>query len=208
MKNKYINFIAIIYLAVLIVGTIIYYIIPKDGFMEAISSKKIIASEERYRTIIENPAALPDMKKDGETDIESYIFNYEGRDLEIAKVNTKGQIFFGRKSTNDNKIEVYRYKAPTTFQGVDITDKIKEPKIELVNNKLDFVYEKQEYSYMEFPKDVTITQFCKGENDKLDNKYDGRIDPINYSGRGNSIIYIKIPKDLNILNDEYFIYIE
>ena len=198
MRNKYIKFIVIIYLTILSVGAIFYYFIPKDKFIQIESPKNIIESEEWNKTILENPASLTSMKRDGKQNIESYVFNYEGRELEIVSSNLKGEISIDRKSTNDNKIEVYRYKTPTTFEGVDISDKIKAEKIELIGNKIDFVYEKQEYSYTAFPKDFTITQFYKEKDDK--SYYKAEEKHIMYSARGNSILYIKIPKDLVILN--------
>jgi len=202
MKNKHIKLIIIIYLVALTVSTLFYYIIPKNNFVKGQSLKEVEEVKKRGRIIAENIDLLPSKKSDPNYDIQSYEFKYEDKNLEIVKETVRAQIFIGRKNTNDNKIEVYSCKAPTFFHGVEYSDKIKEPKIEMINSILNIKDEKQKYSeyvYVEFPKDFTTTQFYGKETY---NSYSG------FGGMGCSMVYVKIPKDLVILNDEKFIYIK
>ena len=202
MKNKHIKFIIIIYFVVLTVGTISYYIMPKDNFVKNKSLREVEEAETRRRTIAENIDLLPTKKSDVNYNIQSYDFNYEDKNLEIVRGTVRAQIFIGRKNINDNKIEVYSYKVPKYFHGVEYSDRIKVPKIEIINSKLNIEGEKQkylEYAYVEFPKDFTTTQFYgkKPYNSSSE-----------FSGMETSMVYVIIPKDLVILNDENFIYVK
>ena len=199
MKNKYIKLIVSIYLALLVIGTIVYYFIPKDKLMETHIAVGGIEAEKKLIAAYENITEIPKMKSEGDRNIESYSFNYEGNTLRIMNEDNQGKIFVDKKSTSDNKIEVYVYKASCSLSGIDITDKIKGPSVYMVNNYLNIEYEKQEYKYTIFPKDFTITQFYQ--------KYDYKKDS-ERTGGGSSIIYVKIPKDLVILHDEEIKYVE
>jgi len=199
MRNKYIKLIVSIYLALLVIGTIVYYFIPKEKLIEAQAAISSRETQKRFIAVFDNITALPKMKLEGDRNIESYTFNYEGNALRIMNENNKKQIFVDKKSISDNKVEVYVYKASSALGGIDITDKIKGPSIEMINNYLNIEYEKKEYKYTVFPKDITITQFYERDKSKMYSQY---------SGGGTCIIYIKVPKDLVILHDEEIKYVE
>jgi len=198
MRNKYIRPIVMAYISFYILSVIFYYTIPNENFVQ---SKPSVASnqfENMQNVIMKNPQLLSLKISDDKYSIKNYNFNYEGKDLEISIANDEHQIFINRKATDDNKIEVYWYPGPIDVNGIDFTSVLKEPIINLNKSKLNIKYEKQEYSFKQFSKDITINQFYEKKDNKINN---------GSMGFGSSMLYIRIPKNLKILGNQDFQYL-
>lgn len=192
MKNKYIRLIVIAYIAINILGVIVYFAMPKASFVQAkagVDLKQLNYIREGQS----NPQILVDLSLEEKYNIKSFSFNYEGKALEVPFVKQYHQIFIDRKTSDDNKVEVYWYSGPITVNDIDFTSVLKEPNIKLESNKLSIEYEKQRYSFTQFSKDPVISQFYEKEDNASNNRV---------SGFDHGIIYIKIPKNLKILGDD------
>ncbi len=191
MRNKYIRFIVIAYIAINILGVIVYVAMPKGSFVQAITGVDLKQTE-----VMNNPEVLAHKSSVEKYNVKNYNFNYDGKDLGFVFVNEHNQIFIDRKTSDDNKIELYWYSGSIIVNGIDFTNILKEPNMKLINNKLNIEYEKQNYNLTQFSKDVVINQFYEKKDNEM------------VSGLGSSgIIYIKIPKNLKILGDEEYQYL-
>jgi hypothetical protein len=193
MKNKYIRLIVIAYIAINILGVIVYFAMPKASFVQAKAGVDLNQINTIREEVQSNPQILVDMSLEDKYNIKSFSFNYEGKALEVPFVKQYHQIFIDRKTSDDSKVEVYWYSGPITVNGIDFTSVLKEPNIKLESNRLSIEYEKQRYSFTLFSKDPVSSQFYE----KKDNASNNRV-----SGFGHGIIYIKIPKNLKILGDD------
>ncbi|MFT5872030.1 MAG: hypothetical protein ACI8WT_000957 [Clostridium sp.] len=193
MKNKYIRFIVIVYISLNILGVIFYYTIPKGNFVKSISSVDL-KQFEKYE-VMTNPQVLALKSSQKKYNTKNYNFNYDGKDLEFNFTKENHQIIVDRKTSDDNKIEVYWYPGAITLNGIDFTNMIKEPNIKLIRSKLNIECEKQEYRLTQFFKDIAIKQFYE----KIDNESNNDV-----TSSGSDIIYIRIPKTLKILGDEAY----
>lgn len=197
MKNKYVRVIIIAYIALNILGVIIYYAMPKGVFVKAKSGVDSNQFENSHE-VLNNPQIIANKSLEDKYNIKNYNYNYEGKALEIIFSKEAQQVFIDRKTSDDNKIEVYWYSGPIIVNGIDFSYALKEPNIKLLNNKLNIENEKQKYIFTQFSKDLVSNQFY----DKKHNAGNNRV-----SGFGSSILYIKIPESLKILGDETFQYI-
>ncbi|MEG0772818.1 hypothetical protein [Clostridium sp.] len=198
MKNKYIKLIIIAYIAINILGVIVYYALPKVSFAQAKPGVKLEQSLNMEEEIMNNPRVLEEKILEDKYNIKNYNFNYEGKDLEILFEKEEQQIFIDRKTVDDNKIEIYWYSGPMLVNGIDFAYMVKGPDIELNDNNLNIRFEKQSYSFTQFSKDLGMNQFYSNKDDE--NKgINGRF--------GSSVIYIKIPQNLKVLGDESYHYI-
>jgi hypothetical protein len=195
MRNKYIKLIVIAYISFNILSVIFYCTIPNENFVQSKSSLALNQFENMKNEIMNNPQLLTVRISDDKYNIKNYDFDYEGKNLEISIAKGGHNIFINRKAADDNKIEVYWYPGPIAVNGIDFTSVLKDPNIKLSKSKLDIKYEKQKYSFTQFSKDITINQFY----DKKDNESNNR-----GTSFGSSMLYIRIPKNLQISgNDEY-----
>jgi hypothetical protein len=197
MKNKYLKLIVIAYIAINILGVIVYYTMPKGSFVQVkvgVDSKQFENSHE----LLNNPQVLADKSLADKYNIKNYNFNYKGKDLEITFAKEQQLVFIDRKTSDDNKIEVYWYSGPIIVDGIDFSNILKEPNIKMVNNKLNIENEKQKYKFTQFSKDLVIDQFYE----KKDNESNNGV-----SGSGSGILYMKIPKNLKVVGDEGYQYI-
>lgn len=196
MKNRHIRMIIIIYCAVLIAGTVLYYIIPKDNFIKVNSNDD--KSNSTYFDLA--PKAVVQELKNKDL-IEKYkvgSYNFDKETLEISSNIMQEQVILERKSTNDSKIEVYRITGGEKRWREELSKKASSSKIELVDYKLNIIGEKQNLDYIQFEKDSTITQFNQSEI----NKYDGF-----GSAFITDIIYVKVPKDQKVIVNGMYDYI-
>jgi hypothetical protein len=195
MKVKHIKLIVIAYITINIVGLIFYYTIPKGNFAKAKARVDIEQLNNMNTEIMNNPQVLAHKILEGKYNIKNYNFNYEGKKLQLTFEKHNDVIFVDRKTSDDNKIEVYWYCGPITVNGIDFTNVIKEPNIKLLRSKLNVEYEKQIFSFTRFLKDQVISQFYEKKEDE------------SIRGLGSGIIYIKVPKNLKILGDDEYNYI-
>jgi len=198
MRNKYIRLIVIAYISFNILSVIFYCTIPNENFVQSKSSVASNQFENMQNEIKNNPQLLTLRISDDKYNFKNYTFDYEGKDLEISIAKDDHQIFINRKATDDNKIEVYWYPGPIEVNGIDFTSVLKEPNIKLNQSKLNINYEKQKYSFTQFSKDITINQFYEKKDNEINN---------GSTGFGSSLLYIRIPKNLKILENEDFQYL-
>lgn len=198
MKNRHIRFIVIVYIAINILGLIIYYIMPKRNFAQANTGVNLEQLENMKTGVVDDIRLLADKNIGDKYNIESHSFNYEEKALEVIFKKEDQQVFINRKNSDDNKIEVYWYPGSMFVDGIDFTSIIKGPNINLTDNKLIIECEKQRYNFTQFSKDVVINQFYEGENEK---------DRVINGSFGSGILYIKIPLNLKVLGDVEYKYI-
>ena len=198
MKNKYKKLIVIIYFAAIALSVIFYYTIPKENFVKAKTGEELKQSENEKQKIIDFLKVLPDKSLVDKYNIKSYDFNYQEKDLEITAEKGNELIFIDRKSSDDNKIEVYWYPQSMVVNDIDFSSRLKGPNIQLINNKLSIEDQKQEFNATQFSKDLVIGQFYEKQDEKNSNVHVGL----------NALLYIKIPKNLKVLEDEAYHYIE
>jgi hypothetical protein len=199
MKNKYIKLIVIIYIAIQTLGAIVYYAMPMEGFVQGKAGDGFRESQSREEEIWNNPQVIGQKSLEDKYNIKNYNFNYEGKDLEITFAKEHEQILIDRKTSDDNKIEVYWYSGAMYVNNIDLAYVLEGPNIQLDNNKLTIEYEKQKYSYTQFSKDIVINQFFNNKDDENKSVV---------GGFGSSILYIRIPKSLQVLGDEGYKYID
>jgi hypothetical protein len=196
MKNKHIRLIVIIYCAVLIAGTVIYYILPKDNFT------KVNTNDGNSNSSYFDPApkaVVQELKnKDliGKYKVGSY--NFDKETLEISSNIMQEQVIIERKSTNDRTIEVYRIAGSEKFWREELSKKVSSPKIELVDYKLNIIGAEQKLDYIQFEKDPIVTQFKQNEINNDDGF--GRLFITD-------IIYVKVPKDQKVIVNGMYDYI-
>jgi hypothetical protein len=190
MKNKYIKLIVMVYISINILGVIFYSTIPKGDFVQSKSS--VESKQFEKDEIMRNPQVLALKSSEEKYNTKNYDFDYEGKDLEINFTKENHQISVDRKTSDDNKIEVYWYPGSITLNGIDFTNMLKEPNIKLIRSKLNIDCEKQTYSLTQFSKDIVINQFYEKKDNEGANSF------------GSGIIYIRIPKTLKILGDEEY----
>lgn len=198
MKNRHISFIVIVYIAVNILGLIIYYIMPKENFAQANTGVNLEQLENMKTGVVDDIRLLADKNIGDKYNIKSHSFNYEEKALEVIFKKEDQQVFINRKNSDDNKIEVYWYSGSMFVNGMDFANMIKGPSISLVDNKLIIECEKQRYNFNQFSKDVMITQFYENKDKK---------DRVSTGSFGSGIIYIKIPLNLKVLGDVEYKYI-
>lgn len=208
MKNKHINLIIIIYCSVLLIGTVFYYIIPKGSIAKANSDNGYQSSmyygQEAKKAIegLKNKKILDRYK------VES--FRIDKDTLEISADDKRVEIILERKSTNDNRIEVYSLSEPTLVWRSRAQNILTSPNIALYGSNLTVNWNKSKFEYVRFSKNNTITQFFINGNEKDTsvfnrNKFgEDNMDTFNYMDFSQfeqspkSIIYIQIPKDLKV----------
>jgi tRNA threonylcarbamoyladenosine modification (KEOPS) complex Pcc1 subunit len=100
-------------------------------------------------------------------------------------------VFAERKATNDGKIEGYYYTAASNVDGIDITEEISRVDMELEGNSI--VVKRSapvNLRFAKFTREFTIAQFT--EEQTSSHGYFTQMAP--------EILYLKIPKDLEINN--------
>lgn len=132
---------------------------------------------------------------------KEFNFAYQGKLLNIVVPNNESSdvlIVADRKGTNDDQIEASYYKTRATMNDREITRMLPQIDVKLVENQLTIQQEKNTLKYSQFMNVFPIRQFTG------DSMYEHSA---SFSG-GQSIIYLRIPKDLQLnpqenLNFEY-----
>lgn len=202
MRVKNIKFIVMLYSLILTAGLVFYYLIPKENFVKALTLEQLQEIENDARNIEVNKMVLDQSELEKKYKAESWSFDYKGDNLEIDWSNEGNRILVERKNTDDNKVEVYNYSSPMIYGKIDFSSKFKKPDVQLSGNKLTINNEKQEYSYTEFLKDFSITQFLENDTgNETESVYERR------SYFNQYVIYIKVPKGLKLSEDKNIQYI-
>ncbi|MCJ8010052.1 hypothetical protein ACFFF5_21670 [Lederbergia wuyishanensis] len=127
---------------------------------------------------------------------EEWKFDYSGKELQIRQVEGyfDGTIIVDRKPENDGLIEV-KYIAASNLDGFDITDEMTPLNAEIQNNNLNLSFKSRQ-------REISFTTY---KNEFVINQFTGRKDQgIGSSGSFGEAryVFLKIPKDLKIVEDE------
>ena len=182
------------YVAILLICTGVSPLLPDE-----IVTYKIISnshdldkeSTELYEAAIEGNTAKIDDKFINKT----WSLRFEEQELNIATENDElinSAVIVERKPTNDGKIEALHYKTRSGVNNMEITELENPLRIELNENTLTIMNpEKVKLKFSQFQQAFTVNQFT-GEK------------PFRHSTRfygGTSILYLKIPKDLKLIDN-------
>ncbi|MFS0779605.1 hypothetical protein ABC255_26935 [Neobacillus sp. 3P2-tot-E-2] len=126
--------------------------------------------------------------------VKTRKFDYTEKQLNIAVVNEdflSASIFVERKTTNDGKIEALHYQTGSGLNEMSISDLMQPLGINIDKNILMLENpEKIRLEFSQFQQAFPINQFTgKGDFSDTNNFYGGT-----------SILYLKIPKDLELNN--------
>jgi hypothetical protein len=123
---------------------------------------------------------------------KTWNLNYQGQQLTLTTpmeefINTS--IMVKRKTVNDGEIEAVYYKSGSSVNGMDISDLEKPLRMDIKNNTMRIEDpEKLTLEFSQFQQAFPINQFTgKGSFSHSNNFY-----------LGTSILYLKVPKDLEL----------
>lgn len=187
---KYKKYLVISYCAILIVSTLILYFIPKSNFLSNKPNSNIITTPS-----LENFKDLASKGKlnasDSFTKNGNWSFDYTGKKLIISDSSMTFTLVGERKTVDDGKIEVMNYVTDSSFNDINITDKIKPASAKLNKNTLRLYDEPNSpIKINQFSFDFTISQFIKDSPNQNNTNIS--------SSLGMRIVYIRIPKNLQI----------
>ncbi|MBS4174411.1 hypothetical protein [Bacillus sp. FJAT-49736] len=113
--------------------------------------------------------------------------------LKVAReANQGGLIVIDRKLENDGKVEAVFYQTPVGVGTEEITSKLKPVQLDLAGNTLTLIEPNSlKFSFSKSKNEFTITQF-NGEK---------WADQSPQSYLGQRLLYIKIPHDVNIVDE-------
>jgi len=125
---------------------------------------------------------------------KKWNLDYGGQELTIATENDElisTAIMVERKNTNDGKIEALHYKTRSTVNNMEITELENPLRIELNENTLTIMNpEKVVLKFSQFQQAFTVNQFTGEKPFSRATHFNG----------GTSILYLKIPKDLKLID--------
>jgi hypothetical protein len=128
---------------------------------------------------------------------KKWELSYPDQKLNVALVNAEfleTQIFVERKKTNDGQIEAVYYKTRTSVNGMDITKMTNPISLKLAGNTLSLRNPKKiTLEFSMFNHAFTVRQFTGG---------DSLFERHSYTYEGGSILYMRIPKDLELIYKE------
>ena len=188
-----------LYLGVLIVLVPILYLLPDEGFI------KLIEDRNQAETISQN--AITDLtnhiplvgdldKQKGLYKNSSHTFKVDTKKLAFnGSANAINQIFIERKDVDDGEIEVCTYVTTQSAGNFDFTKLVLPPVISYENGTLSFKSaNQQKLDFNRFNSDFTVAQF-KNLNMGVENGMSW--------GFGWKVIYIRVPKSLEIDKGKY-----
>ncbi|MFC0472549.1 hypothetical protein ACFFHM_19200 [Halalkalibacter kiskunsagensis] len=126
--------------------------------------------------------------------VEDWRIEYEEPTIHLNTRNNNHMgvsMFAERKETNDGEIEVYYYTSQSSVEGIDITEEISRINLEVEGETMMFMRPTPvDLRFAKFTKEFTITQFT-GERQTFDQ---------HFTAMAPEILYLKIPKDLEIVD--------
>lgn len=187
------------YLSILLICTGLSPLLPKGD----ITYQKVDVNQlERDSKELYDAAIQGSIENvDTEYIVTTRNFDYTEKQLNIAVANDdflSASIFVERKSINDGKIEATHYQTGSGLNDMALSDLMQPLKISIDKDTLRLENpEKLKLEFSQYQQVFPINQFTgKGDFSDSNNFYDGT-----------SILYLKIPKDLE-LNTTYEIALE
>ncbi|MBM6617415.1 hypothetical protein [Bacillus suaedaesalsae] len=194
------RWIVLIYGALLLVSTILFYILPNENNnkqnrtlsekeLQEISSSSIKAFEAATKGEIDNTKGV---YRNGE-----WEFDFTGEKLVLTKGDAISSfVVVEKKEINDGKVEVVSYATDLIIENVVLKEKLNPPGVELSGENLRIIMpEMQELNYSMFDKEFTITQFKPDRS--REESYEGHM------YMGNEILYVRIPKDVFMSGSDF-----
>ena len=183
-----------VYISLLLICGIVVTVTPDKGTSDLKTAN--IKELEKERIALINAATAGNI----ETIDSNYIdkkwdLDYPDQKLNVAVENGEflsTQIFVERKNTNDDKIEAVSYKTRSSVNEMDITKLTNPLRLKLAGKTLSLMNPKKaKLEFSMFNNVFAVNQFT-GE-DSLFAHQSSFFD-------GESILYMRIPKDLELIN--------
>lgn len=177
----------LLYVVVIIASVFIYELLPEKSN----SNIRIVEANE------ENPFNKAEVILDDRPQYDDYIksaweFNYDKEELHLRVVegSFNGPIVLERKTVNDGLVEA-KYYASVVMDQVDVTQELHSLDVKLENDTIQLIGSSgvRLYNYNIYQKEFTITQFTSESDSILD-----------HSSTKIDYLYLKIPKDLKLIN--------
>ncbi|MFZ3578372.1 hypothetical protein [Virgibacillus sp. DJP39] len=180
------------YLLILLISVGMFLLIPSNSGSIA-NEKADLGSSYLVKSLHNGNAADIDEKFIA----KKWKFDFKGEMLTfLAPGNDVNgiSIFVEEKMENDGIVEVMYYQTPTYVEGMNVSDRIKLAQVKLRDNRLIISKPDQlELNFTAFKQEFIMNQFTEG-------------DSMNLNGSlilGAQALYIRIPKTLNVQQDEY-----
>jgi hypothetical protein len=197
LHQKRLKSLLTVYITILLASFFIMHMLPEENFLEVntVSGDTILKEQEAthnlYEAIFEGAPELVE----GVHILKQWEFAFSGGQLSIdTDEYANVPVFVKRKEVNDGKIEAVNYATRTIIQRVDVTDGIKPPIIALEGNRLMKI-EPEEYrlEIVRFQKEFLTGKLLQ------DGGQPGN-DHISNSVFGANILYVQIPRDVEVLS--------
>ncbi|MCM3693594.1 hypothetical protein [Neobacillus niacini] len=187
------------YVAILLICTGVSPLLPdKEVTYKVIKNSQDLDKEstELYEAAIEGNIDKVDNKYIN----KRWSFGYEEQELTIATENNElinTAVIVERKTVNDGKIEALHFKTRSGVNNMEITELEKPIRAELKGNTLTIKNpEKVKLKFSQFQHAFTVNQFTGEKPFSRSTHFYG----------GTSILYLKIPKDLKLVDHSYINY--
>lgn len=195
------------YAAVLFVSSAVYGFLPKgeyhfemDGKYDG--SKQNDAKNTKGLTEHDLFKAIATNKLDELPDIlvkETWEFDYDGKQLFVlGNGGTEIPIIVEKKEADDRKIEITYYLIEPSLNGVDISQLIEKPAVQLKENELHIIQPNAiEVIFRRFEKSGVMRQFSDERGEIFDKTFIHAV--------GGHLLYLKIPRDLTLVEKGIFL---
>ncbi|MBD8068603.1 hypothetical protein [Bacillus sp. PS06] len=203
--KKSLRLLLVVFPIILLVSTVVYYFLPTDDFVYGYDPYKAEPfGQEEYNQFYE-------LVLDGQVENiksihlnDQWSFDYAGEEINVEVDYVEGAyVWFvaERKEENDGKIEVFHYKTSTFVDTINVPNVSNHYKISQVDQSLIITPpNKYKLNITAFSTDSVLTQFSTTPNSSRNGFSD-----IDF--HGNQVIYLKVPRDLNITSTEYIEYV-
>lgn len=185
-----------IYFGILLVSLAVFFMIPNRNFVDLPGSVDPNALQKAEQASLELYSAASQGRLnqlDGVYVKEKWRFDFNGDTLEVVKldgeyVNT--MIVAKKKEISDGKIQITSYMTRIILEGLDFTEKINAPRVEMEGNKLKISdpvrFEIDLYRY----DDASITQFRGKRKARNSQGFQNVI--------GQQLLYLEVPRHVNL----------
>lgn len=179
------------YIVILLFCTVLVALIPTK---EMADTKKVNVKDlEKEGNVLFEDAQNGRIDKVNPDLIEKkWDIHYSGRKLTVNTDTGEpldNLIFVERKKSNDDKIEALFYKTRSSMNGMDISELKRAPSMSLMGDTLTLKKPKLvKVEIYQFQNSFPVSQFT---NEQMFNHH-------TFFSEGQSILYLRIPKDLEI----------
>lgn len=124
--------------------------------------------------------------------VDKSFDDYQGQTLRVASSSEYlPEVFVERKTSDDDKVEVYIFDTGLIIDGIDLYENLKPYKVQFIENTLTIIPpEEQSIKISMARDDFPIRQFT-GES-IINDTFNSR----------DTVVYLRIPKDVEIIKDD------